>query len=242
MKRLRPNRPRDLTVSDISSTTAKLTWSGDEGDIKLNGTEAQTNVSSPLTLTGLMESEKYVVSVVNKSGESNKVEFQTLPERTVTTLEDFSDITDWKLQSSATETSVSIDTVNTLSGQSLKLTTNNGTDIAFVKNSNVDLDLTAYDAFELAVFVEDIRKLENFIFFVGNDVALTNRGTITFRQANLNAGWNQLTIPFDTLVSYGEFDITQTIKAIQLRIKATDVNGTSVSVDRIDLIKRNGDS
>lgn len=185
-----------------------------------------------------LESEtNYAVSIVNEHGESNEVEFQTLPERTVTTLEDFSDITDWKLQSSATETSISIDTVNTLSGQSLKLTTNNGTDIAFVKNSNVDLDMTEYNTFELAVFVEDIRKLENFIFFVGNDAALTNRGTITFRQANLKAGWNQLTIPFDSLVSYGDFDITQTIKAIQLRIKATDVNGTSVSVDRIDLIK-----
>lgn len=185
-----------------------------------------------------LESEtNYVVSIANVHGESNKVEFRTLPERTVTTLEDFSDITDWKLQSSATETSISIDTANTLSGQSLKLTTNNGTDIAFVKNSNVDLDMTEYDTFELAVFVEDIRKLENFIFFVGNDAALTNRGTITFRQANLKAGWNQLTIPLDELVSYGEFDITQAIKAIQLRIKAVDENGTSVSVDRIDLVK-----
>lgn len=224
-------------MSDISRTSAKLTWSGSKGDVKINGATVQTNVGSPLMLTDLVEGKEYVVSVANLSGESNVVKFKTLPEREVLHLEDFSDITDWKLQSSATETSVSIDTVNTLSGQSLKLTTNNGTDIAFVKNSNVDLDLTAYDAFELAVFVEDIRKLENFIFFVGNDVALTNRGTITFRQSNLKAGWNQLTIPFDALVSYGEFDIARAIKAIQLRIKSTDVNGTSVSVDRIDLVK-----
>lgn len=185
-----------------------------------------------------LESEtNYTVSIINEHGESNKVEFQTLAERTVTNLDDFSDITDWKLQSSATETSVSVDTVNTLAGQSLKLTTNNGTDIAFVKNGNVDLVLTGYDAFELAVFVEDIKKIENFIFFIGNDIALTNRGTITYRQSNLKAGWNLLTIPFDTFVTYGEFDIVQAIKAVQLRIKSTDVDGTSVSVDRIDLIK-----
>lgn len=184
-----------------------------------------------------LESEtNYTVSIVNEHGESNKVEFQTLP-KTVTTIEDFANITNWKLQSSATETSVSIDTVNTQSGQSLKLTTNNGTGISFVSNSKFDLDLKLYDAFELAFFVDDLAKIDNFMFVVANDVAFVNRGTITFRQANLNAGWNQLTFPFDTLVSYGEFDITQTIKAIQLRIKAVDENGTSVSVDRIGLIK-----
>lgn len=233
---LRPKAPQNLTVSNVATSSATLEWSGSGGAIMVNDERLTETELLTYELENLESETNYTVSIVNEHGESNKVEFQTLP-KTVTTIEDFANITNWKLQSSATETSVSIDTVNTLSGQSLKLTANNGTDIAFVKNSNIDLTLAVYDAFELAVFVEDIRKIENFIFFIGNDIALANRGTVTYRQSNLKAGWNQLSIPLDTFVTYGEFDITQAIKAIQLRIKSTDVDGTSVSIDRIDLIK-----
>lgn len=224
-------------MSNVTSVTATLDWSGSGGTVKVNGLDIGNTDQTTYRLVNLKSATDYEVSIINEFGESNIIEFTTLEQRSVTEFDDFTDISKWRLQGNQTTTSVSVDTENTLSNQSLKLTVTNNSDIAFVRNNTLDLDLTEYSAFDVVVYVDDPSKLENFIFFIGNDIALTNRATITYRPSGLKVGWNHLTFSFDMLSKFGDFDISENMKSMQLRITATDEEGTFVSFERIDLIK-----
>ncbi|MBL1225366.1 hypothetical protein [Enterococcus sp. BWR-S5] len=70
-----------------------MEWSGEKGDIKLNGNVVAEDVGSPYVLYGLIADTEYVIQVVNALGESEKVTFKTkeVTYKEVTILCDFTD-------------------------------------------------------------------------------------------------------------------------------------------------------
>lgn len=54
-----------------------LAWDGDKGDVYINNSLNESDIYSPMQVSGLAENTEYVAQIKNDGGESNKINFRT---------------------------------------------------------------------------------------------------------------------------------------------------------------------
>ncbi|VXB51914.1 hypothetical protein EXIGUO8H_20339 [Exiguobacterium sp. 8H] len=156
--------------------------------------------------------------------------------RTVSLADDFMADTQWSLQSGA-GTTKTVDTVNTLDIQSLKLAVDGSvTTIGFMRRTNFSLDVSDKTAVDVTFFVADVTKVNRVVVFLSNQTNFASYKSKIILASDMKDGWNTVSFSIENMSESGTFDQGAPVVAIQLRLEAVSGEIASVSFDRLDFV------
>lgn len=156
--------------------------------------------------------------------------------RTVSLADDFTADTQWSLQSGA-GTTKTVDTVNTLDTQSVKLTVDGSvTTIGFMRRTDFSLDASDRTAVDVTFYVEDVSAVNRVVVFLSNQTNFASFKSKIILASDMKDGWNTVSFSIENMSETGTFDQNAPIVAIQLRLEAVSGQVAAVSFDRLDLV------
>ncbi|WP_149023670.1 polysaccharide deacetylase family protein [Listeria rocourtiae] len=222
-----PNGFVRLTVDNVARTVPQA-----DADGNFSITSSAINANSLIKVETKVGSIYPTHAALRADSGLNSI--PTAPIRNLMSIESFTTLNAWTLQSGA-GTSRVIDTVNTKDTQAIKLTADKT--IAFMRNTTTSIAMEEATALECLLFVHDVTTLDKVIVYLANDTGLANNVSFTINSYELTSGWNTVAVALSSGKVTGAFTTAQAVKAMQVRVEPKTEMKAEVSFDLISSVK-----